>query len=342
MTSDHTIRYHGHWRGQPAAGAVIFFALIIAALLLSPWAAGQAHAQACCTATGGGEFGVVGTCHQGIITAQTSFEPTIGSYDSTGEYRSFGDTRLYDLVTTLGGGTRLGTERFQVHGSIPLRLQYRDLAGSAATGWGIGDAAVGVRYMIARDQMSGIDWGQPDSYVPFLELYLTGHIPTGTAPDASNDPAGADITGNGHRGVTGGVRATKFLHIRHIVGAYAELNQYLSRDIEYGEDTVSQRPGTELGMGLTYMHIPSVRWSWGAYLGFHVAGDTHQADAAIPNSATRRLVGGAHITRHLRYPFWELTLSATNDAWGDRGGKNLPFVGPSVALSVQRNFLGAD
>ena len=339
MTADHTIQRHRERRDKTTAVAATMFALVVAALAVSPWTTSQAHAQACCTATGGGEFGVVGTCHQAVLTAQSSFEPTVGSYDAEGEYRSFGDAGLYDLVTTLGGGTRFGTERFQLYGSVPLRLQYRDLVGSAATGWGIGDAAAGVRYMVARDNMTGIDWGQPDSYVPFVDLYLTGHIPTGTAPDASNDPAGADITGNGHWGVTGGMRATKFLQIRHIVGAYAELNQYLNRNIEQGGETVSQRPGTELGMGLTYMHIPSVQWSWGAYLGLHVAGDTYQADAAVPDSATRRLVGGVHITRHVAYPFWEVTLSATNDAWGDRGGKNLPFVGPSVAVSVQRNFL---
>lgn len=339
MVRDRTVRHLEDRRERCAAGAMALFALVVAAVVVSPWAAGPAHAQACCTATGGGEFGVVGTCHQGVITAQTSFEPTIGSYDADGEYRSFGDTGLYDLVTTLGGGTRFGTERFQLHASVPLRLQYRDLTGSPAIGWGIGDAAVGGRYMITRDRMTGIDWGEPGSYVPFLDLYLTGHIPAGTAPDASNNPAGADITGNGHWGVTGGVRATKFLHPRHVVGAYTELNRYLGRNIDHGGVTVSQRPGTELGMGLTYMHIPSVRWSWGAYLGLHVAGDTYQAGEAVADSATRRLVGGAHITRHVAYPFWEVTLSATNDAWGDRGGKNLPFVGPSVALSVQRNFL---
>ena len=302
--------------------------------------AGQAHAQACCTATGGGEFAVVGRCHQSVVTGQLTFEPTLGTYDSNGTYRSFEGTRLYDTILTVGAGSRFGTERFQAYGNVPLRLQYRELAGmDGGTGWGVGDASLGVRYTLLEDLMIGIEGGRPDTYAPFLDIYLNGHIPSGRAPDSSNDPVGADITGNGHWGMTGGIRASKFLNIRHVIGAYAEASQYFNRDIERLGSTVSYRPGTEVGFGLTYMHLVSVFWSWGMTAGLHHGFDAWQGGQVLSDSGTRRLVVGAHLTRDVAFPFWEVTLSATNDAWGDHLGKNLPFVGPSVGLSLQRNFL---
>lgn len=339
MTDGRSSRRHLLRQSVAAAGVVVLSVLVFLALFVSPPTAGQAHAQACCSASDGGQFGAVNIGHEAMLTASASLEPTLGSYGADGQYRSYDGATLYDLVTTVGGGTRFGFERFQIHGAIPLRLQYRDIADSTATGWGIGDASVGLRFMVVRGSLTGIERGDPTSYVPFLEPYLTGKIPVGRTPDSGNDPSGADITGDGHWGLAGGVRAMKFLHARHAVGPYAELDYRFGRHIERATDTVRYRPGTQFGVGLTYLHTPSVRWSWGLDLGFDVAGDAREAGEVVADSATRRLSGGVHVTRHLAFPFWEVTLSATNDAWGDHAGKNLPFVGPSIALSVQRNFM---
>lgn len=317
-----------------------FFALSLSLFLLAAFWSFDASAQACCTATGAGEFGVVGRCHQSVLAAQLGYEPILGTYDSRRNFNTFEGANLQDLLVTIGGGTRFGTERFQLHGSLPLRLQYRQFSGlEGATGWGVGDATLGARWLFLQDMMSGIFPGIRDTYYPFLEGYLNLRIPSGRSPEAANDPIGADVTGTGHWGAVAGLKVVKFLTYQHVLGAYVDGAYTLGRSIDRGRGSVDYRPGVEVSSGLTYQHIPTLRWSWGVMGGVRFQGRAVQDGEALLESSTQRLLFGAHVTRSIVYPFWEVSLSASNDAWGDLGGKNLPFVGPNVALVVQRNFL---
>lgn len=329
----------GRWSGV-AAKPITLVCALFSIILFAPFFATEARAQACCTATGAGEFAVVGRCHNSVLTAQLGYEPTLGTYDSQGRFNAFRGASLQDMLVSVGAGSRFGTERFQVYGSIPLRVQYRQFSGmDGSWGWGVGDGSLGVRWMFLEDMMSGIFAGDRDTYFPFLDGYLNLRIPSGRAPEVANDPVGADVTGRGHWSAVAGLKAVKFVTYKHVVGAYGEVGYSLGRPIERGQRTLDYRPGPEVATGVTYQYIRSVRWSWGAMAGIRFEGTAAEEGETIQGSSKRRLLLGAHFTRSLVFPFWEASISATNDAWGDFGGRNMPFVGPTIAISVQRNFL---
>ena len=121
-------------------------------LLLSPR---TGRAQACCTATGSSGFGVVGRCYFAVLATQLSYERGYGTFDSRGRFSRLRNAEVDDFVVALGGGVRLGTPALQLHGSIPLRMQYRDLHGlPAASAVGFGDASLMLRAMAVEDRMT--------------------------------------------------------------------------------------------------------------------------------------------------------------------------------------------
>lgn len=301
----------------------------------------EARAQACCTATAAGDFAVVGRCHASVVASQLTFESTRGGYDRHGTYQSLSDATIADAILTLGAGSRLGTQRFQVYGSLPLRLQYRDLSGiDSDTGFDLGDASTGVRFTLVEDPMIGIRSDDRSTWKPFLDLYLNANLPTGESPDsAAIDSANADVTGNGLWQGVAGTRLSKFVTPRHVVTASAEYTRSLARDVDRRTDTVSFRPGDEQSLSVAYMHMPNFRWSWGLNAGVVRGGDARQDGTAVDNTSLRRTTVGAHITRMISYPFWEVTLSLSSDALLDDLSKNVPFTGPALSLGLQRNFL---
>lgn len=312
--------------------------ILVATLMLG--ASDEAAAQACCTATSTGEFSVVGRCHQSVITSRLGFEPTVGSYDTDGRFRSAADASIYDAVWAVGAGSRLGTRRFQVYGSLPLRLQYRNFDEvDASTGLGLGDAGVGVRWTLLEDPMAGIDFGDTASWLPFFDLYVNASLPTGRSPEAGQHSMDADVTGAGIWSATAGVRLSKFVTRRWIIGAQGDMTIPTGRQVETRGESVHFRPGREAGASATLLHIPTVFWSWGLNAGMRWTGESAEAGQPITGSSARRLTLGAFVTRALDYPFWEATLAVSTDPWWDGPAYNLSFVGPAVTIGVQRNFM---
>lgn len=193
------------------------FAQFLAAIAvaLSP---ALARAQACCTATGTSGFGVVGRCHFAVLAAQLSYERGHGSFDANGDYHPLSHAEVDDVVLSLAGGIRLGTPKLQVYGSIPLRLQYRDLEGlSSDSAVGPGDASLALRAMAVEDLVTGIQWSDARSFLPFVEPYVGGRAPTGKGPTESDRPSGVDATGDGTWTAFAGVSVTKFVTLSDAV-----------------------------------------------------------------------------------------------------------------------------
>ena len=322
-------------RGAPVVVAVV---LTLGAVLVPA----SASAQACCTATGAGEFSVVGRCQDAVLATQLSFQRGTGTFTDDGDYRSLDHARVNDMVVSLGGGFRPFSKRFQVHGSLPLRVQHRSFESTGdQVSLGPGDAAAGMRWTALQDRMSGISMDDASSLVPFLDFYAGMKVPTGRAPEETTVATGADITGDGAWQFLAGAKLSKFLTTKHVLGLQAAYSHSLARQIEHstGGATTDFARGGQVDVSASYLHIHDLFWSWGLNSSYSTTAQAHADGTPVPDSQARRLRFGAHITHGFEFPYWEATLSVTADAWWDGPSENQPFVGPSAALTLRRQFL---
>ncbi|MFP4598509.1 MAG: hypothetical protein ACLFVJ_09660 [Persicimonas sp.] len=321
----------------PSSGALLLAVLVAATCLFT---GRDAAAQACCTATGAGELSVVGRCYDGVAAAQLSYERAWGSYDVEGEYHSMSDAEIDDFILTLGAGQRVLTRSLQVHASVPLRMQYRrfgDADGDMATR--LGDAAFALRWTALEDKMDGIDFDKFDSLVPFLDAYIALKVPSGRAPEDSESATGADITGDGAWQALVGTKISKFITSSHVLAVQLDYIHGFARDIDHGgAQPIDFDPGEEFSARLSWLQIHDLFWSWGAFAKGQWATDASQDGEVVDGSATERFRVGAHITHAISFPLWEVTLSGSVDTWWDHAGQNLPYVGPSGAVTLRRNW----
>ncbi|MDH5491069.1 MAG: hypothetical protein OEY14_03890 [Myxococcales bacterium] len=313
--------------------------LAAAALLLLSLAPGSVRAQACCTATGSGEFGLVGPCHDAAISAQLSYQAVIGSYGDTGAMRPLADATIGDLTLSLGAGLRLLNRRLEIGVIAPLRMQYRRFGAERSLRARPGDVFVGTRLTTLRDTTTGIELGNSASYRPFLDLIAGLRLPTGRAPDASEDPLGADVTGTGSFELNLGLKITKFLTLEHAVSLSAIWAHRFSRTVSAPEGALEFAAGERLSLRASWLYLPSLRWSAGLFIGASASSAATQDGQRIEASATHSLSFGGYATWVFLFPEWEVTASLSVDPFFPSGGRNLPYVGPSISLFLKRGFL---
>lgn len=318
-------------------GRTLFSGGIALALLLCARGAG---AQACCTATGSSELGVVGRCHFGVIASQLAYDRGFGSFDARGKYRSLEGAEVDDVVLTLAGGVRLGTPALQVHGTLPLRLQHRELSGlPTATRFGLGDASLGFRAMLIEDLVAGLDLSEPRTLLPFFEPFVAVRAPTGRAPSDSETPTQADVMGDGAWTAIGGAQITKFLTLHQAVAVTGSYAHRFPHDVSSAAGrTRRYSPGDELDAKLAYVHVVDMFWSFSVFSTGRWTLQASNDGAEVPDSASRRIRFGAGLSHYLSYPTWQLTASAAFDPPVDGLSENVPFAGSSLALGLQRNF----
>lgn len=309
---------------------------VLALVLLSPSAA---LGQACCTATGSSEFGVVGRCHFAVLALALGHDRAYGTYDRRGDYHALKRAEVDDLVLSLGGGIRV-TRLWQIHGSVPLRWQYRSFGdGRSGARLGPGDAGLGTRYMLFEDPMAGIDASDPGSWVPFFEPFVGVRAPTGRAPSESREATMADVTGEGAWAVYAGVSVAKFLTNRHVLQLSGTYGHRFEHDVAAPGGRVDRfAPGDEWDAALGYLQIVDMFWSWGVFSSLRSTASVRQNGALVDDSATHRVRFGARVSRYLEYPTWQLAVSAAFDPPASGFGENVPFAGTNVTLTLQRNF----
>lgn len=310
---------------------------VVLALL---FAVRSATAQSCCTATGSEDFGVVGRCHFATIALQAGYDHGFGSFDARGEYRALDGAAVDDVVATLGAGIRLGTPLLQIHGAIPLRAQRRDLRGlDASTRFGPGDAMLALRATAIEDPISGIDLAEPGSWRPFFEPFVGVRAPTGRSPTDSDDPAQADVTGDGGWTLFGGAAITKFVAVRHALLLSGSYGYRFAHDVDSPSGPARHfEPGYELDAKLGYMHVVDLFWSWTVFASYRATANSSYDGVEVADSATGRARLGASVSHYFVYPTWQVSLSAALDPPADGFGKNVPFAGSSVAIGIQRHF----
>lgn len=302
--------------------------------------AGSALGQACCTATGSSELGVVGRCHFAVLATQLSYDRGFGSVDARGKYQSLEGARVDDAVLTLAGGVRLGTPALQLHATVPLRLQHRDLRGlPPATRVGPGDASLGFRAMVLEDLVAGLDLSEPSTLLPFVELFVAGRFPTGRDAGDSDTPTQADVMGEGAWTALGGAQITKFVTLHQAIvatGSYAR--RFPHQVAGASGQTRRYAPGDEIDAKLAYVNVFDLFWSATVFSTARFTARASNDGVAVPDSDTRRVRFGAGLSHYLSYPYWQLTGSASFDPPVDELGKNVPFTSATAGLTLQRNF----
>jgi hypothetical protein len=311
----------------------------VAILALGLSSATRAAAQACCTATGSEEFGVVSRCSSAVIAAQLAAEHALGSFDAAGRHRSIAAS-VDDVVLVLGAGVRLWPRALQIHGSVPFRLQRRDFPGlEPKTAAGLGDLALALRWTAISDLLEPLS-ADPATWLPYLDFHAGSRVPTGRPPEDSEEPSGADVTGDGTWSPFAGVKVSKFFGIHHAAQLQAGYTARLARDVPAGPGggAASFDAGDVITLRAAWLYLHDLTFSGGPFVQLELTGPAEQDGQRIAGSDARRLRFGAHLSWVLEYPIWEAMLSASTDAFWDGAAKNVPFAGPAVGVSLSRHF----
>jgi hypothetical protein len=300
--------------------------------------AAEARAQACCTGTGTGEFGLVGPCRDAVIATMVGYDRAFGSFDPQGRLRSLGGASVDDVVLTLGGGIRFHHRRLQVHGAVPVRLQHRHFGEQRDTRVLPGDANVTFRWTAVMGGMQGLGASTHRGRLPFFDLLAGSRIPFGRAPEDGQSPLGADVTGMGSWEVYGGAKLAQFITRRHAASLSVVYGYQLARDVPGPQATMDFWPGHSVEVRGSWLVVPSFLWSAGVFSTFRYTSTARLDGQAVPMSATRRLRVGAYATYALALPEWETTVILASDVPADRVGQGIPFATVSLSWIVQRNF----
>lgn len=308
--------------------------LICAAVAAS---ASTTRAQACCTATGSGEFGTVGRCSRGNLSTQLGWERAVGSHDDRGRFHRLRDAGVDDVVLTVGGGVSFWDRRMQVHGGVPLRLQHRRYGDDATTRARPGDSTLTFRWGLLADVETGID--DPRSPLPWIDLLVSLGLPTGRAPEDTNDRHGADITGDGSFRLGGGAKLSRFVTLRHALSASAVVSHRFARDVPALDGGDARfRPGADTHLRLAWTHVRDLWWSGGVFSTLRFERPAREGGREVSASRSRRLQVGAFLTWAFDLPLWETTLSVSTDPFLRGAARNVPFASTTVALSLRRRF----
>jgi hypothetical protein len=300
---------------------------------------GNAFAQACCTSTGGGEFSAVGPGQFAVVAAQVSYERALGSYSDRGDYHPALEASVDDFIVALGGGVRPGGKSLQLHGSVPARLQRRGFPGlDSDVAVGFGDATLEARWTALEDRLDGIS-SEPQAWMPSLDVLFGGTAPTGRSPEDGTRLTGVDVTGDGAWKLTAGLRVTKFVTSRHSLGLAMALSHRFAQSVAREDGAVRRAPGPETIGRAFYLYVPSTYWSFGGAASVRLGDAAREDGQLLPGSATRRTRLSVHATYALDFPEWEITSALTTDGWWQGAGRNVPFAGPSLSLTLRRQFL---
>lgn len=310
-------------------------AIAAVALVLSPKAA---EAQACCAA-GSDELGVVARCSRAVIASQLSLDHAFGSFDTRGNYRTL-DGTVDDAVLTLGGGVRLFPRSLQLHGSVPLRVQRRNLSGlEDSTGAGLGDSTLSLRFTAVEDRMGAVS-GDPASWVPFVDLYAGSRLPTGKPPEDSDEPSQSDVTGDGTWSPFVGAKLSKYFGEEHAFILQAQYVMRLERDVPGGPGGESVRfdAGDLVVLRVSYFQQHGLRWTFGPFVQLELGLKARRDGQTVEDSEMRRLRFGGHVAWLFDFPNWEVWANASSDAFWDGASENVPFAGPALGLGMSRHF----
>ncbi len=208
-------------------------------------------------------------------------------------------------------------------------------ASDSATAFGIGDAAVGLRWTALGASSGTFD---PGGLFPTVDLIAGLKIPTGRAPEDSDEPTQADVTSDGSLSPSFGAKLTFQVTPLDSVYVRAEHALRLPRDVEVGTSTRRVDLGDETSAQLGYMRSLDMEWSVGGLFDARFTGATETDGVLAKNANERRLRAGAWVSWMFHWPTWDSTLAVLADPFWSEVEKNVQYAGLSTTLSVRRVF----
>ncbi len=314
-----------HDIARPLAIPALALSLLVA---LTP---GSVRAQACCTATGSSDVGIVQPGARASLAVEASWEHAMWSYGADARQRKLRNARADDWVLALGGGYRL-FEPFQVHAAAPLRIQRRRLGDeSAQNAIRPGDALVGARYLAHSDPLPAHGMAR----FAQLELSSFAKLPTGRDATESETRTGVDATGDGVLQFGLGVDAAVRLPRVHWLDAGIGFALRLPREVQGRE----LDPGDEITLRAGYAWVPDIFLAIGTRVSYRGTLASQEDGEQVPDSETRRLRLNVFARHTLQHPLWYLTTSLSSDLPLDGFGRNVPYAGSTLSISVQRSWV---
>lgn len=326
-------------------------AWVLALITLITAAAPTAHAQSCCGVASEDELSVAGWERRAVLTSKLALTHMLGRHDSQGVYSTLPDAMsATDAQLVLGAGVRMPFyEPLQIHGSFPLRMQYRalpDATGreSSATAVGAGDSLLFVRWSALRDDERGL-FDADSSAVPSLDLYVGVKAPTARYEEGPSARDQARTMGDGTFALILGTRAIKHVTPEHAVRLSARYELHGSREVDDSTSAYDRfHPGDILGFALGYLGLSGMHWAFGATvdLTFTTATSTRAPGEdfrELAGSAQREVTVGAHVTRTISMPDLDLTLGVTYAPPIDQLSRNTTLEGIAGALTLRWHWM---
>jgi hypothetical protein len=321
-------------------------ALLASMLLVCALAGARASAQSCCGVAGEDELSVAGFDRRAVLTSKLAVEHMLGRHDRDGEYHGLGDdVAATDAQLVLGAGLRMPFyEPLQVHGSLPVRLQYRALPErDSATRLGLGDASLFVRWSALRDDELGLFHARSTA-VPSLDLYAGTKLPSGVHDEGADARALARTMGDGVVALIAGVRAIKYVTPEHAVRLSLHYDWKLARESEAGSPYEAFSPGDTFGLTLGYLGTSGMRWAFGvtadALFTFESSGRMAGGELeALEGTAMHEITLGAHLTHLIVMPELDLTLGVSYTPPIVGFARNTSLEGVVGALTLRWHFM---
>lgn len=299
-----------------------------------------ARAQSCCTTTGSSEFGSVPHGRFAVLATELAWDHGFGSFAEDGHYRRLGSAEVDDAVWRWGAGIRLLKPWLQIYASVPEKLQYRRLSGlPSATRVGLGDAQLGLRATLVEDRIARFDRSEPSTWLPFVEPFFGLRVPSGRAPEDAETPTQADVTGDGAWLLFAGVSLTKYVNDDDALAFSGSWGHRFARTVSAPRGASHRfEPGNEYDAKLSWLRAIGLFWSVSMFADLRITAAPRSDGVEISDGGTRRVRWGASLLRYLSYPSWQLAGTLSSDLPVPGFGKNVPFAGTSLSVSLQRNF----
>lgn len=284
-----------------------------------------ARAQACCSSGSPTELAALASSDDAVLLGQVGYQHAFGSANAESRYHALDGASASDGTFTLAAGVRLFPRDLQLGVVVPFRIQHRRLRSiGSSTESGIGDSAIALRYRILDS----------DRLVPAVDLILGTRIPTGKAPEDSDDPTLADATGQGSWAPYLGAKLGFELTPLDTVFVRGEYALTLKRDV----DGRSFDPGDEIHVEVAYVRSLSLTWFAGVAADLVLTGASETDGTRAADSDGRRTQLGVWLTWLWHSPTWDSTLAVFSDPYFSGPEKNVPLAGLTTTLNVRRLF----
>lgn len=326
-------------------------ALVCALLAGASALRSNARAQSCCGVASEDELSVAGFDRRAVLTSKIAVTQMLGRHDSDARYSALPEgVSATDAQLVLGAGVRMPFyEPLQIHGSFPVRVQYRalpDATGeqSSSTAFGAGDALLFVRWSALRDDERGL-FDDDSTAIPSLDLYVGGKAPTARHDDGPSARDQARTMGDGTFALIMGARAIKYVTPEHALRLSARYELHGSREVQDATSTYDRfNPGDKIGFALGYLGLSGMWWAFGATIDLTLTTPSSSRAPGgelrdIANTEERELTVGAHVTRVLIMPVLDLTLGLNYAPPIDQLSKNTPLEGIAGGLTLRWHWM---